>query len=68
MTQWYVQSTLAAGLRFRIVKLERDSFRAQLVGDTGAAFERIISPDSLEKYGYVVVSEPDPPPGPDPQE
>jgi hypothetical protein len=68
MTQWYVQSTQAAGLRFRIVKLERESFRAQLVGDTGAAFERIISPDSLDKYGYIVVEEPDPPPTAAPQE
>jgi len=61
MTQWYLQSTKAVGLRFRIVSLDRETKRARLLGDTGVPFERILSDEVLMKYGYVVVEVPDEP-------
>jgi len=52
---WYLESTKAKGLRFKIVKLDRETMKATLQGDTGIPFERDISEATLEKYGYRVV-------------
>lgn len=57
MKIWYLESTKAPGLRFRIVKLDKATQRATLQGDTGVPFERDISQVSLDKYGYKVVRE-----------
>lgn len=54
-SQWYLESTKAPGLRFRIMHLEKESRRAQLLGDTGVPFERVLTDDVLEKYGFQVV-------------
>lgn len=54
---WYLESTKAPGLRFKIVKLDRATMRATLQGDTGVPFERDISADILEKYGYKIVKQ-----------
>ena len=53
-TQWFLESTKAKGLRFRILKLDRDTMTAQLLGDTGVPFEKVITPDVLDKYGYTI--------------
>lgn len=53
--QWFLESTKAPGLRFKIVKLDRATMKATLQGDTGVPFERDISPASLEKFGYTIV-------------
>ena len=52
---WYLESTKAPGLRFRILKLDKANQRATLQGDTGVPFDRDISQVSLDKYGYRVV-------------
>lgn len=52
---WYLESTRAPGLRFKIVKLEKATMRATLQGDTGVPFERDIGQETLEKYGYTIV-------------
>lgn len=52
--EWYLESTKAKGLRFKIVKLDRATMKATLVGDTGVPFERDISQPQLEKFGYTI--------------
>lgn len=52
---WYLESTKARGLRFKIVKLDKATMRATLEGDTGVPFERDISADTLAKYGYKIL-------------
>ena len=54
-TVWYLESTKAKGLRFKILKLDKTTMRATLQGDTGVPFERDISGDTLTKYGYTIV-------------
>ena len=54
---WFLESTKAPGLRFRIIKLDKATQRATLQGDTGVPFDRDISQVSLDKYGYRVVKE-----------
>jgi len=53
--EWYLESTKAKGLRFKIVKLDRATQKATLVGDTGVPFERSITQAELEKFGYTIV-------------
>jgi hypothetical protein len=59
---WYLESTRAPGLRFKIVKLDKASMTATLqgVGST-TTFTRSISEADLQKYGYKVVNVPDAP-------
>jgi hypothetical protein len=52
---WYLESTKAPGLKFKIVKLDRTTMRATLLGDTGVPFDRDIGQESLDKYGYKIV-------------
>lgn len=52
---WYLESTRAKGLRFKILKLDKATMRATLQGDTGVPFDRDISGDTLAKYGYKIV-------------
>ncbi len=52
---WYLESTKAPGLRFKILKLDKTSMDATLQGDTGVPFIRNIGPETLQKYGYTVV-------------
>lgn len=52
---WYLESTKAKGLRFKIIKLDKATMRATLQGDTGVPFERDISGETLTKYGYKIV-------------
>lgn len=47
-------STKAPGLRFRIVKLDKATMRATLIGDTGVEFERTLSEAELEKFGFSI--------------
>ena len=56
---WYLESTKAPGLRFKIVKLDKATMRATLQGDTGVPFERSIAEDELAKYGYQIVKRED---------
>lgn len=53
--QWYLESTKAQGLRFRILEFDKATLRAKLVGVTGVPFERVLSDDVLEKFGYRIV-------------
>jgi hypothetical protein len=55
--RFYLECTKAPGLRFLILKLNRETMHAQLLGDTGVPFERVLSDDVLAKYGYKVVIE-----------
>ena len=55
MVVWYLESTKAPGLRFKITKLDKATMRATLQGDTGVPFERLISEEELAKYGYKIV-------------
>lgn len=52
---WFLESTKAQGLRFKINKLDKTTMRATLQGDTGVPFERDISQETLDKYGYKIV-------------
>lgn len=56
-TEWFLESTKAKGLRFKIVKLDRFTMKATLQGDTGVPFERDISNETLEKFGYKIVKQ-----------
>lgn len=56
---FYLQSTKVPGLRFKIVKLNKETMRAELMGDTQVPFERDISQETLDKYGYTIVKEVD---------
>lgn len=58
---WYLESTKAPGLRFKIVKLDKATMRATLQGDTGVPFDRDIGQESLDKYGYKIVKREDEP-------
>lgn len=51
---WFLVSTKAPGLKFRIVKLDKTTMRAVLRGATGSEFERDISQETLDKLGYKV--------------
>lgn len=51
---WFLESTKAKGLRFKILKLDKSTMRATLQGDTGVPFDRDISGDTLSKYGYKI--------------
>jgi hypothetical protein len=53
--QWYLESTKAQGLRFKILEFDRSTRRAKLLGVTGVPFERVLSDDVLEKFGYRVM-------------
>lgn len=53
--QFFLESTKAKGLRFKIVKLDKATMKATLQGDTGVPFERSITNEELEKYGYRIV-------------
>ena len=53
--EWFLESTKAKGLRFKIVRLDRATMKATLQGDTGVPFERSIAPAELEKFGYTIV-------------
>jgi hypothetical protein len=57
---WYLESTKAAGLRFRILKLDKTTMHAQLLGETGVPFERVISQDVLDKYGFRIMKASEP--------
>lgn len=54
-TRLYLESTKAPGLRFRVMKVEKGTMRAQLLGDTGVAFERVLTDDVMNRYGYKLV-------------
>lgn len=54
---WYLESTKAEGLRFKILTLEKSTMHAQLLGETGVPFERVITQDVLDKYGYRIACE-----------
>lgn len=56
---WFLESTKAPGLYFRIVKLDKTTMRATLSGATGTEFERDISQETLDKLGYKVVQRDD---------
>lgn len=56
---WYVVSTKAPGLKFRIVKLNKATMHATLRGETGVDFDKTITPDVLEKFGYRIENLPD---------
>ena len=53
-SQWYLVSKKAPGLRLKIVKMEVGTRRATLVGETGVPFERVITDETLEKFGWTV--------------
>lgn len=52
---FYLESTTAPGLRFKVLHMDPQTSRAKLLGDTGVPFEREISQATLDKYGYKVV-------------
>lgn len=52
--KWYLDSTKSPGLRFEIVKLDRSNMRATLRGETGVPFERDLTQETLDKYGYTI--------------
>lgn len=52
---WYLESTKAKGLRFKIVSLDKATMNATLLGDTGVPFDRNIGQDVLTKLGYIIV-------------
>ena len=54
--EFYLQSTKAKGLQFKIVKLDKESMIATLKGDTGVEFTQSVKPDNLAKFGYEVLS------------
>jgi N-acetyl-anhydromuramyl-L-alanine amidase AmpD len=58
---FYLKSTKAKDLRFKVVHLDKATMRATLQGDTGAPFETSVTEENLKKYGYEieVVMEPD---------
>jgi hypothetical protein len=49
---WYVVSTKSPGLKFRIVKLDKATMQATLQGDTGVQFDKALTQDVLDKFGY----------------
>lgn len=53
--KFFLESTKSPGLMFEIVKLDRSTMRAQLLGGTGVTFERCITKESLDRFGYKVV-------------
>jgi hypothetical protein len=53
----YLESTIAPGLRFRVLKLNKETKQATLLGDTGVPFDRILSDELMQKYGYKAVVE-----------
>jgi hypothetical protein len=52
---WYLNSTKAPGLRFRIAKLNTETKEATLVGPTGVPFQKKITDEVLAEYGYAVI-------------
>lgn len=51
----FLVSTKAKGLRFEILKVNKDLNppMATLQGDTGVPFEIALTQETLDKYGYV---------------
>lgn len=54
-SQWYLESTTAPGLRFKILNFDRATKRAKLLGDTGVPFETALTDEVLEQYHYRIV-------------
>lgn len=54
-TQWVLESTKAPGLKFKIISLDKATNVAKLLGDTGVPFERKLSQQVLDQYGYRIV-------------
>jgi hypothetical protein len=50
---WLV-STKAKGLKFRVLKLNKEEKRATLQGETGVPFETGIAQEQLDKLGYII--------------
>lgn len=48
---WLV-STKAKGLKFRVTQLDRDTMMATLQGDTGVPFQTSINQETLDQFGY----------------
>lgn len=53
--KWYLVSTTHPGIAFEIVKLDKATMRATLLGETGVPFEQEVSQDKLDKYHYQIV-------------
>jgi hypothetical protein len=51
-SEWYLVHTKVQNLKFKILELDKDTMHAKLLGDTGVPFERDISQESLDKFGY----------------
>lgn len=52
--KFFLVSTKAKGLRFEIVKLDKENMKATLRGDTGVDFETSIKQDVLDNLGYAI--------------
>lgn len=52
--KFFLVSTKAPGLEFKILNLDKEKMRARLQGDTGVPFERSISQSDLDTYGYKI--------------
>jgi hypothetical protein len=52
--KFFLVSTKAKGLRFEIIKLNKDEMKATIVGDTGVPFDTSIDQKYLDELGYVV--------------
>ena len=52
--EYWLVSTKAKGLKFRIVDLNRETQKATLLGDTGVPFEHSITEDTLKNLGYEI--------------
>lgn len=58
---FFIESTRKPGLRYKVVKLDKSTMRATLLGELEVPFERVLDAVSLEKYGYKIVKVPDAP-------
>lgn len=53
--KWFLESTKDPRIAFEIVKLDRGTMRATLMGETGVPFDKEITADVLAKYHYQIV-------------
>ena len=69
MKKRYLVSTKKPGLEFEIIdrKVEGETVTLTLIGAHGVAFDRIISQEILDKYGYSVDVRIVPDPEPEPE-
>lgn len=51
--EFWIVSTKAKGLKFKVVDFDTNTKKATLLGDTGVPFQHAVDDDTMARLGYV---------------